>query len=75
MISIDKVDLAKVNGDEYKWVIVSGDNEGVYALTTTAKRFYRSNVTNVTPIIRGPNAAYARAKTVFLYEITNPGNG
>jgi hypothetical protein len=75
LISIDRVDLAKVNGDEYKWVIVSGDNEGVYALTTTAKRFYRSNITNVTPIIKGVNAAYTHAKTVFLYEITSPGNG
>ena len=63
-MSIDKVDLAKVNGDEYKWVIVSGDNEGVYALTTTAKRFYRSNITNVTPIIKGVNAAYTRLRSI-----------
>jgi hypothetical protein len=75
LINIDKVDLAKVNGDEYKLTIVSGDNEGVYALTTTAKKFYRSSITNVTPIIRGVNATYTRAKTVFLYEITSPGNG
>ena len=74
-MSIDRVDLAKINDDECKLTIVSGDNEGVYALTTTAKKFYRSSITNVTPIIKGVNAAYTHAKTVFLYEITSPGNG
>jgi hypothetical protein len=74
-MSIDRVDLAKINDDECKLTIVSGDNEGVYALTTTAKKFYRSSITNVTPIIRDVNGAYTHAKTVFLYEITSPSNG
>ena len=51
-MSIDRVDLAKVNDDECKWTIVSGDNEGVHAPTATTKKFYRSNVTNVAPLIR-----------------------
>lgn len=50
-MSIDRVDLAKVNDDECKWTIVSGDNEGVHAPTATTKKFYRSNVTNVAPLI------------------------
>ena len=49
-MSIDRADLAKVNDDECKWTIVSGDNEGVHAPTATTKKFYRSNVTNVAPL-------------------------
>jgi hypothetical protein len=55
-MSIDRVDLAKVNDDECKWTIVSGDNEGVHAPTATTKKFYRSNVTDGTSLIRQTKA-------------------
>lgn len=55
-MSIDRVDLAKVNDDECQWPIVSGDNEGVHAPTTTTKKFYRSNVTTVAPLIPQRNS-------------------